>query len=109
MRGSPVRLVHRMFLFATLGLGVAWSACLMVAGLHAVVLAWAGAAGGLALGWLGAAGVAAGNFVFMEVVADRVVRARRRKPMDLTEILTAGAMVLSLLLAAVVWFRGTLI
>jgi hypothetical protein len=57
---------------------------------------------------LGIAGIAAGNFVFMEVVADRLLQASRRRARDAAEMAVACVMIVSLAAAAVVWFARTL-
>lgn len=99
-----MHLAHRSIVAALLLLGVAWAMCLILAGLHAFRLGFRGETTDLFLVLLGIAGVAAGNFVFMEVVADRLVTPASRRTQDAAEITAAGLMILALAVSAVLWF-----
>lgn len=95
-----MRLAHRTIVLTLLFLGWAWGSCLLLAGLHLLGLGLEPMEPRLALILVGIAGLAAGNFVYMDVVADRLISAGRRKPMDLAEIAAASVMVLALMAAA---------
>lgn len=90
--------------------GAAWGMCLAVSGMYALGLGLGrgGSQPDAILVSLGVAGLAAGNFVFMEVVADRLVTGSGKRFRDATEILTAAAMMLSLGVSAVIWFARTM-
>ncbi len=103
-----MRLAHRTTILTLLALGSAWGLCLVLAGLHAMNLAFRADALDPVLISLGVAGVAAGNFVFMEVVADRILPASGRRLRDLAEIAAAGLMVFALAAAGAIWFGRTL-
>jgi hypothetical protein len=92
-------LVHRLITLGTLALGTLWAACLVGTGLYA--LAHAGVAA--TLWWTGVAGVLAGNFVFMEVVADRLFPNVRRRTIDLVELAVGLAMMSSIAVAGFQW------
>lgn len=96
--------VQRTILIGTLSLGTLWAACLVATGL------WAMGGSGQEtwmLFWAGGAGVAAGNFVFMEVVADRLLPRARRGIVDAVELLVALAILVCLGCAGYLWFSAT--
>jgi hypothetical protein len=103
-----LRLAHRTIVLTLLTLGVAWGACLILAGLFLFGMGFESVEPRKPLILVGLAGVAAGNFVFMDVVADRLFSPVRRKPMDIAEILAAAAMVIALVSAAGVSLTETL-
>lgn len=103
-----MRLAHQSVVVSLFALGTAWAMCLALAGLSCAALAHRDG-----LDWamvlLGLAGVSAGNFVFMEVVADRLFPARsRRSARSAAEIATAGLVVAATASAAVIWFARSL-
>ncbi|MBL8745364.1 MAG: hypothetical protein JNK58_03300 [Phycisphaerae bacterium] len=103
-----MRVAHQTTIVMLLFCGAAWGVCLAVAGLYALGLGFhADRPDGVLIG-LGAAGVSAGNFVFMEVVADRVLTSPPRRLRDATEMIAAGIMVVSLASAGAIWFARTL-
>lgn len=105
---GPLRLAHHTTILTLLIFGAAWGACLLVAGLHAARLGLNPDRPDVVLVGLGIAGIAAGNFVFMEVVADRLLQGSRRRVRDAAEMTVACVMIVSLAAAAVVWFARTL-
>lgn len=86
--------------------GGAWGGCLVLAGLWAIRHALSTEPTGALALCLGMAGVFAGNFIFMEIVADRLVSPRPRRAADLIESLSATAMIVSLVASAVIWFQS---
>jgi hypothetical protein len=98
---------NRLILFLLVLLGVAWSACLVLSGLVALASAGRAAPFGPLLFWAGVAGIAAGNFVFMEVVADRLVHPRRRRVLDAFELLMGGAMLVAVVMMSASWLAET--
>jgi hypothetical protein len=97
-----MRAAHTAIFSTLILLGVAWGGCLVVMGLFALA---AEPTPGSPLMWLGVSGIAAGNFVFMEVVADRVIRPARRRALDASEAGAACCFVLALAAAGALWFR----
>jgi len=78
-------------------LGLSWAGCLSLLGIHALTLSRAtplGVGASVVL-WLGVFLVSAGNFVFMELVADRVLQIKRRLILDIFELLVAVVMLLA--------------
>lgn len=107
MRRLGVRLVQRVILGGVVVLGVAWGLCIGVPGIRGVVLAASEGGGPRDFRlWLGLAGIAAGQFVFMEVVADRLVRVGRRAALDAVEFATGGVMVVLFGVGATLWTIG---
>lgn len=94
---------RRAILLSTLVLGALWAACLVLTGLYAMGLSGGWGAGRSATWWAGLAAVAAGNFVFMEVVADRLTPAAPRPMINICEAFAALAMLGALALAAALW------
>lgn len=87
-------------------LGAAWGGLLHIGGLHVLALQ-ARSTDDLHLQiWLGVTALAAGNFVFMAIVADRVVQVRQRGPLDALEFATAALMVIGALATVSLWLRG---
>lgn len=105
--GRDVRLIQRTILAGVVVLGVTWGLCIGVPGVRGVVLAMSEGEGlrDFRL-WLGLSGIAAGQFVFMEVVADRLVRVGRRAALDAVEFLTGGVMVVLFGVGATLWTIG---
>lgn len=99
--------LHKAIYAWRLVLGIAWGALLNVAGWYVLALRARSADDlSLQLLWLGVAALAAGNFVFMAIVADRVISTHRRGALDLLEFATAGLMVFAALATAAIWLRG---
>lgn len=103
-----MRIAHQTMIVTLLLFGASWGLCLAVAGLYALGLGLAGNRPDGVMVGLGVAGLAAGNFVFMEVVADRLLTSSGRRFRDATEMTTAAMMVCSLAAAGVIWFIRTL-
>lgn len=103
-----MRIAHQTMIATLLVFGASWGLCLVVAGLYALGLGFgADRPDGVLVG-LGVAGLSAGNFVFMEVVADRLLTSSGRRFRDATEMIAAGIMVASLAVAGIMWFARTL-
>lgn len=97
---------RRAIMLSTLLLGTLWAGCLVVTGLYTLGLGgWRG--GSSASWWAGVAALAAGNFVFMEVVADRLMPAAPRPMITLCEAGAAATMLAALAVAAALWLGGT--
>ncbi len=100
------RSLQRMILGGRVLFGLLYATCLALAGLHAMNAAGLDGSARRALFWLGVGGLAAGHLVFMQVVADRLVRVHHRSAVDAVELGLAVLMILSLSTGAVAWFRG---
>ncbi len=100
------RSTQRLILGGRVVFGLLYATCLALAGLHAMAAASTDGPARRALFWLGVAGLAAGHLVFMQVVADRVVRVHHRGAIDAVELGLAGLMIVALGLGSAVWFSG---
>lgn len=78
-----------------LGIGTLWAITLVLMGVKLAVSPWPEVPRESAL-WFGIASIAAGEFLFMYIVADRVFPRRRKVLSDLLEQTTAGVFVLGL-------------
>jgi hypothetical protein len=94
---------RRAIMLSTLLLGTLWAGCLVLTGLYALGLGGGWQSGTSASWWAGAAALAAGNFVFMEVVADRLMPAAPRPMITVCEAAAAVAMLAALAVAAALW------
>lgn len=98
--------LHKAIYAWRIVLGIAWGLLLNVAGWH-VLAQRSGSADDLSLQWwLGIMALAAGNFVFMAIVADRVIQTTRRGALDFVEFMTGGLMLLAALMCAALLLRG---
>ncbi|MFU8828369.1 MAG: hypothetical protein ACNA8P_02940 [Phycisphaerales bacterium] len=80
---------------ALLSIGTLWAVILIMMGVKLAASPWPGMPRESAL-WFGIASIAAGEFLFMYIVADRVFPKRRKVLSDLLEQMTAGIFVLGL-------------
>lgn len=87
--------------------GLSWSACLAVLGLFALDASRRGPFNGPLFIALGVGALAAANFVFMELVANRLVPQSRRRMADSLEFAAAAAALLSILLSLMLWSDGS--
>lgn len=78
-----------------IAIGTLWAITLILMGVKLAVSPWPGIPREAAL-WFGIASIAAGEFLFMYIVADRVFPRRRKILSDLLEQATAGVFVLGL-------------
>ena len=78
-----------------IGIGTLWAITLVLMGVKLAVSPWPEIPRESAL-WFGIASIAAGEFLFMYIVADRVFPKRRKVLSDLMEQATAGIFVLGL-------------
>ncbi|MCR9217252.1 MAG: hypothetical protein ACFHWZ_03255 [Phycisphaerales bacterium] len=78
-----------------MAMGTLWAITLILMGVKLAVSPWPEIPRESAL-WFGIASIAAGEFLFMYIVADRVFPRRRRVLSDLMEQATAGIFVLGL-------------
>lgn len=78
-----------------MAMGTLWAITLILMGVKLAVSPWPEIPRESAL-WFGIASIAAGEFLFMYIVADRVFPNRRRVLSDLLEQATAGIFVLGL-------------
>jgi hypothetical protein len=78
-----------------MAMGTLWAITLILMGVKLAVSPWPEIPRESAL-WFGIASIAAGEFLFMYIVADRVFPRRRRVLSDLLEQATAGIFVLGL-------------
>lgn len=97
---------HRVLHAGVILLGMAWAACLVGAGLHALTASVGSDPAARWFLWLGVLGVAAGNFVFMEIVANRLVHPARRRFLDWLEFGTAALIIVSIVMSAMLWADG---
>ncbi|MDX2116170.1 MAG: hypothetical protein SFZ24_11220 [Planctomycetota bacterium] len=102
-----MRMLPAVAFVSVIAFGLAWSGCLVLVGLHALSRGPAGTPARDVLLCLGIAAIAAGNFVFMEVVADRIVRPARHWPIDAVQTLTALSMLGGLGAALSIWLGAT--
>lgn len=78
-----------------ISIGTLWAITLILMGVKLAVSPWPAVPRESAL-WFGIASIAAGEFLFMYIVADRLFPNRRRFLTDLVEQATAGIFVLGL-------------
>lgn len=100
---SPVNALHKAIFVWRLALGIAWGGLVLLGGLHALTLQARSAEDLQLQAWLGVTAIAAGNFVFMAIVADRVVQVQRRGLLDALEFGTAGLMVIGAFATGFLW------
>ncbi len=98
-----MRIMQGGILLGRIVLGAVWAMLLVVAGLAVILNPGLREMIGPAALWLGTAGIAAGTFVFMFVVADRLCPVANRGPIDAVELLVAGVMIVAFLAALVAW------
>ena len=84
----------------SIALGIAWGLLLNVAGWHVLAQRTGSADDQTLRLCLGIMALAAGNFVFMAIVADRVIQTPRRGPLDLLEFATGAAMLIAAAMSA---------
>lgn len=99
-----MRIMHRTLLVGRVTAGLLWGGLLVVAGLNALLSPEAAWMSRWPAALLGCSGIAAGTFIFMFVVADRLVRVQRRGPIDAIELALAGLMLALFALGLAVWF-----
>lgn len=95
---SPEQGVRLRDLFVRISLiliGTLWAITLVFMGVKLAVSPWPEVPRESAL-WFGIAAIAAGEFLFMYIVADRLFPSRRKLVSDLLEQVTAGVFVLGL-------------
>lgn len=100
--------LRQLLLGVLIGAGLVWAGSLHLLGLHTLTLFRANS-GGNAIHvflWLGVFLLLASNFVFMELVADRVIQVRRRGLLDGVELVTAAGMMLAVGLFVSMWLLG---
>lgn len=88
--------------------GLVWAFSLHLLGMHALTT-FRTESDGTALYvllWLGVFLLLASNFVFMELVADRVVPVHSRGLLDAVELTTAAGMTLSVGMCLSMWLLG---
>jgi len=98
---------QRIAFSVALVFGLCWSTCLAVLGLFALDASHRGPLNGPLFVALGVGALAAGNFVFMELVANRLVPQSRRRMADSLEFAAAVAALLSILLSLMLWYDGS--
>ncbi len=92
--------------FGRILLGTVWSSLLLILSLRLAVDRFNDPGAGAYVIWLAIAGIAAGNFVFMYVVADRLCRVKERWPVDLVEFATLVVFGFSTVITIVLWLTG---
>lgn len=100
-----MRLMQGGILLGRILLGVVWAMLLVVAGLAVILNPGLWSSIGWAAVWLGTAGIAAGTFVFMFVVADRLCPVSNRGPIDAAELMVAAVMILAFIAALAAWLN----
>lgn len=103
---SMMQTLHKAIFAGQIVLGVAWGLLLNVAGWYVLALR-AGSADDQRLQlWVGVLALSAGNFVFMAIVAGRVIQPPKRGAMDMLEFATGGLMLVAAVMSATLLFRG---
>lgn len=103
----PVKAIPTAVWLGRILIGTAWAGSLVVAGIATLVGSWStGEAGRLGV-FGGVAAIAAGQFVFLYVVADRLCPMNNRRPADALQILAAAVFALALLGCLVTLFGGS--
>lgn len=98
--------LHKAMFAGRIVLGIAWGLLLNVAGWYVLALR-AGSADDQRLQlWVGVLALAAGNFVFMAIVAGRVIQTPRRGTLDVLEFSTGGLMLVAAVMSATLLLRG---
>ncbi len=85
---------------------MAWGGLLNILGLYVLDLGARSADDRLLQVCLGVTALAGGNFIFMAIVADRVIPAGPRGALDALELFMGGLMVLGALTMAALWMWG---
>ena len=101
--------VHQVIRAGALLLGFSWGLVLVLGGLAAFRW-WASDATGAGWSfWIGVLGLASGNFVFMEIVANRVAPQGRRGggATDAVQFAAASVILLSMIMSVMSWADGS--
>ena len=100
--------IHRLLLGLLVGVGLIWAGSLHLLGLHSLTYFKTDPSRSPmhVLLWLGVFLVFASNFVFMELVADRVIPIKRRAVLDGVELMTAAGMMLAMGMFVSMWLLG---
>ncbi len=98
--------LHRAIYVWRIVLGVAWGGLLDICGLYVLSLTARSPDDRLLQMCLGITALAAGNFIFMAIVADRVILYGPRGALDTVEFSTGGIMLAGALASAYVWVSG---
>lgn len=104
--GMP--LLRRALSAMLITLAMAWAACLTLLGIHALTV-FRDETNHSVLSvvlWLSVFFITSGNFVFMELVADRLIRIRRRIVLDAVELIVAAAMIVSVGMFVSLWLTA---